>query len=84
MRESAFSETASWFAFLLDARQVIRSQNRHIHHESKGEIINLAFVPFSELLTINTFQVHCGFISFERSFGKNLWPVKLFGTVANC
>ena len=58
--ESAFSETASWFAFSLDERQVIRSQNKYLNHESNGEIINLAFVPFSELITINTFQIHCG------------------------
>ena len=58
--ESAFSETACWFAFLLDKEQVMKSQNWYVNHESNGEIINLTFVPFSELLTINTFQIHCG------------------------
>ena len=86
--ESAFSETASWFAFLLDERQVIRSQNRHLNHENNGEIINLA-CPFFRIINIKHISNTLWFISLEIIWkklmtGKTLWyGCQLLGSQIN-
>ena len=67
--ESAFSETASWFAIPLDEKQLYRYKERKLSHTGCEEIISLAVVSHEELLKINTFQVHCG-LSLLKNYLK--------------
>ena len=68
--ESAFSETASWFAIPLDEKQLYGSQKRKLSNTGSGEIISLEVVSHEQLFKINTFQVHCG-LSLLKNYIKH-------------